>query len=178
MITRPSHAYHKSSPSSLKELPTLEPIQEPPCRFSQQNTPTVFGQNQQGPQIDRKEWDGQSAIYSHDVVVFEDQKANQIQGVSEKNDHEVDHTSLAGISSPSSSSSVYSKQPPSSTRPPHHIYSFSKKRQLVYIVSLAGLFSPLSSNIYFPVLDQISSASLRALELKVNIGILTDFLEP
>jgi hypothetical protein len=26
----------------------------------------------------------------------------------------------------------------------------------VYIVSLAGLFSPLSSNIYFPALGQIS----------------------
>jgi hypothetical protein len=33
---------------------------------------------------------------------------------------------------------------------PYHVFTLAKKRQMVYIVSLAGLFSPLSSNIYFP----------------------------
>lgn len=42
-------------------------------------------------------------------------------------------------------------------QPPYHIFSMAKKRQLVYIVSLAGLFSPLSSNIYFPALKEIST---------------------
>ena len=44
--------------------------------------------------------------------------------------------------------------------PPYHVFSASKKKQLVYIVSLAGLFSPLSSNIYFPALGQISKVCI------------------
>lgn len=44
--------------------------------------------------------------------------------------------------------------------PPYHVFSLSKKKQLVYIVSLAGLFSPLSSNIYFPALGQISKVCI------------------
>lgn len=40
--------------------------------------------------------------------------------------------------------------------PPYHVFTLAKKKQMVYIVSLAGLFSPLSSNIYFPALGQIS----------------------
>lgn len=43
--------------------------------------------------------------------------------------------------------------------PPYHIFTLAKKKQLVYIVSLGGLFSPLSSNIYFPALGQISRVS-------------------
>lgn len=56
----------------------------------------------------------------------------------------------------SSANSVYvAKQ--ELEQPPYHIFSMAKKRQLVYIVSLAGLFSPLSSNIYFPALKEIST---------------------
>lgn len=44
--------------------------------------------------------------------------------------------------------------------PPYHIFTLAKKKQLVYIVSLAGLFSPLSSNIYFPALGQISRVGI------------------
>jgi len=43
--------------------------------------------------------------------------------------------------------------------PPYHVFTLEKKRQMVYVVSLAGLFSPLSSNIYFPALGQISRVS-------------------
>ncbi|KAK3392696.1 MFS general substrate transporter [Podospora didyma] len=41
---------------------------------------------------------------------------------------------------------------------PYHVFTTRKKWQLVYIVSLAGLFSPLSSNIYFPALSAIADA--------------------
>jgi hypothetical protein len=44
--------------------------------------------------------------------------------------------------------------------PPYHIFDRKRKKQIVYIVSLAGLFSPLSSNIYFPALGQIANVSL------------------
>lgn len=54
----------------------------------------------------------------------------------------------------SSANSVYKREV---EEIPYHVFSISKKRQLVYIVSLAGLFSPLSSNIYFPALKEIST---------------------
>jgi hypothetical protein len=47
-----------------------------------------------------------------------------------------------------------------SPEPPYHVFSTSKKWQLVGIVSLAGLFSPLSSNIYFPALGAIAQVSV------------------
>jgi hypothetical protein len=40
--------------------------------------------------------------------------------------------------------------------PPHHIFDRAKKKRLVYLVSLAAVFSPLSSNIYFPALNEIA----------------------
>jgi hypothetical protein len=43
--------------------------------------------------------------------------------------------------------------------PPHHIFNRSKKKRLVYLVSLAAAFSPLSSNIYFPALNEIALVS-------------------
>ena len=42
--------------------------------------------------------------------------------------------------------------------PPHHTWTRSKKKRLVYLVSLAATFSPLSSNIYFPALNSIAAA--------------------
>lgn len=61
--------------------------------------------------------------------------------------------------SSSSASSVYGLEK-NLPEPPYHVFSRPKKKQLVYIVSLAGLFSPLSSNIYFPALGQISRVCL------------------
>jgi len=43
---------------------------------------------------------------------------------------------------------------------PYHVFTTRKKWQLVYIVSLAGLFSPLSSNIYFPALGAIAEVGI------------------
>lgn len=42
---------------------------------------------------------------------------------------------------------------------PYHVFTLAKKKKLVYIVSAAGIFSPLSSNIYFPALGRIATAS-------------------
>lgn len=47
-----------------------------------------------------------------------------------------------------------------STETPYHVFALGKKKRLVYIVSLAGLFSPLSSNIYFPALNTIANVSV------------------
>lgn len=69
--------------------------------------------------------------------------------------------------------------PPSrgnSERPPYHIFTRRQKWNLVYLVSLAGSFSPLSSNIYFPAVDTIAtelgvSASLVALTITVYMVV-------
>lgn len=44
--------------------------------------------------------------------------------------------------------------------PPHHVFSRARKLQIVCIVSLAAVFSPLSSSIYFPALGKISTVSM------------------
>ncbi len=41
----------------------------------------------------------------------------------------------------------------------YHVFSKSRKRLLIGIIGVAGLFSGLSSNIYFPSLDAIARAS-------------------
>jgi hypothetical protein len=43
--------------------------------------------------------------------------------------------------------------------PPYHIFSNRKKWVVVWIIGTAGLFSGLSSNIYFPSLDAIAKVS-------------------
>ena len=43
---------------------------------------------------------------------------------------------------------------------PYHTFSTRKRVLLVCIVSVAGLFSPLSSNIYFPALDEIADVGI------------------
>lgn len=43
--------------------------------------------------------------------------------------------------------------------PPYHVFTRSRKLQMVCIVSLAAIFSPLSSNVYFPALGAISKVS-------------------
>lgn len=40
---------------------------------------------------------------------------------------------------------------------PYHVYSKAEKMKIVYLVSCLGIFSPLSSNIYFPAMGRIAS---------------------
>jgi hypothetical protein len=53
------------------------------------------------------------------------------------------------------------KQQDARSEPAYHVFTTRKKWELVYIVSLAGLFSPLSSNIYFPALGDIAEVCVR-----------------
>lgn len=43
---------------------------------------------------------------------------------------------------------------------PYHVYTSSQKWRVVILVGVAGLFSGLSSNIYFPALDVIAKVRL------------------
>lgn len=47
-------------------------------------------------------------------------------------------------------------QPSSDAEEPYHVFNKSQKWVLIVIIGVAGLFSGLSSNIYFPALDQIA----------------------
>ena len=64
---------------------------------------------------------------------------------------------FSNLSSASSSTTQFESQVP--PPPQYHVFTRSRKLQMVYIVSLAAIFSPLSSNIYFPALGTISKVS-------------------
>jgi multidrug resistance protein len=71
-------------------------------------------------------------------------------------------------------------QQPSSD-PPHHVFSRCRKKRLVYLVSVAGMLSPLSSNIYFPATVAISEALHTSVELigfTITIYMLFQGLAP
>jgi len=70
------------------------------------------------------------------------------------------------LKTPSSSTFSLESQVPSP--PPYHVFSRSRKLQMVCIVSLAAIFSPLSSNIYFPALGVISRVSQLYIRLAIS----------
>ncbi|KAJ5536761.1 hypothetical protein N7513_009947 [Penicillium frequentans] len=82
-------------------------------------------------------------------------------------------------SSTSSSSFNLEKQDP--PPPPYHVFTRSRKLQMVCIVSLAAIFSPLSSNIYFPALGTISKeldVSMSLTTLTVTVYMIVQGLAP
>ncbi|KIV99862.1 uncharacterized protein PV09_08530 [Verruconis gallopava] len=65
--------------------------------------------------------------------------------------------------------------------PSNHSWSRSKKKRFVYLVSLAAMFSPLSSNIYFPALNAISAAlntSIGLISLSITVYMLVQGIAP
>lgn len=60
------------------------------------------------------------------------------------------------ISIPSTPAESISLESQSEAPPLYHVFPRYRKLLMVYIVSLAAIFSPLSSNIYFPALSDIS----------------------
>lgn len=78
------------------------------------------------------------------------------------------------LATPSSESINLEGQIPSP--PPYHVFSRSRKMQMVYLVSLAAIFSPLSSNIYFPALGLISKVSVGSCSTKAKFIELTHFI--
>ncbi|KAI5459442.1 major facilitator superfamily domain-containing protein [Mariannaea sp. PMI_226] len=65
--------------------------------------------------------------------------------------------------------------------PPYHVFSKPQKWNLVLLISLAGALSPLSSNIYLPVLDSISqslSVSTSFVALTITIYMIVQGITP
>jgi hypothetical protein len=48
--------------------------------------------------------------------------------------------------------------------PPYHVFPSGKKKTLMYLAAVAGMFSSLSANIYFPALGQISRVCMSSLQ--------------
>jgi hypothetical protein len=44
--------------------------------------------------------------------------------------------------------------------PPYHVFPRTKKKMLMYLAAIVGMFSSLSANIYFPALGQISRVNI------------------
>jgi len=138
---------------------TVQVLKDDVCRVVQ--TRPISSQVQRAVKPDGTKWNMHSAqVEAHE---FGDShgiqpssraeiRACQSKGLPELSNDLPPPPSTASISSASSACSLKKNI----SEPPYHVFSRSKKKQLVYIVSLAGLFSPLSSNIYFPALGQIS----------------------
>lgn len=71
--------------------------------------------------------------------------------------------------------SSLSKQTPPSTPPeePYHVFGKKQKWFVVITIGMAGLFSGLSSNIYFPSLDAI--AKVRYSQLLFSSGLIFSY---
>jgi hypothetical protein len=108
-------------------------------RISQQLSPTVEESEGQRPRLSRfSQFSGISRPLSFNGSIWVKNPADIVIGF----DFVDSFTQLQG-----------------SLDPPKHVFSRAKKKRLVYLVSLAAMFSPLSSNIYFPALDTIAQAS-------------------
>ena len=106
--------------------------------------------------IPSRAWNRQSVLVLADFNNFESPRGSRSQRVAERDDEDLEDTNSRPDYARSSASSSYSLDK-ALPEPPYHVFTLAKKKQLVYIVSLAGLFSPLSSNIYFPALGQIAT---------------------
>ncbi|KAJ4295064.1 hypothetical protein N0V90_007072 [Kalmusia sp. IMI 367209] len=65
--------------------------------------------------------------------------------------------------------------------PPYHVFSYREKWSVVIMIGVAGLFSGLSSNIYFPSLDAIArdlNVSLNAVSLTITSYLIIQGLSP
>ncbi|PVH89914.1 MFS general substrate transporter [Cadophora sp. DSE1049] len=175
-IPRPPAAYHAATLSSLTGKQAFSPRQP-------SNSPIPA---QQANIKKRHRMNRQSALIFADFHNFESPRGSQYQ---QEQDLDIDDGQQSFVTaSPrntielhkSDSVSTYSLEK-SLPDPPYHVFTLAKKKQLVYIVSLAGLFSPLSSNIYFPALGAIAKdlkVSLSLVSLTITVYMIAQGIAP
>ncbi|BFZ60270.1 hypothetical protein YB2330_001306 [Saitoella coloradoensis] len=68
-------------------------------------------------------------------------------------------------------------QPSTPVTPPHPYSTFSKRKInfIIFMAALAGLFSPLSANIYFPAISQLAT-HFHTTPTRINLSITTYML--
>ncbi|KAL8804010.1 MAG: hypothetical protein Q9223_005943 [Gallowayella weberi] len=76
-----------------------------------------------------------------------------------------DHSEL-----PRSRTELDVEQPQEATESPYSVFSKPEKRWIIFLVALAGFFSPLSANIYFPAVKYLARDLHVTLEL-INLTI-------
>lgn len=77
-----------------------------------------------------------------------------------------DSSSVAGTEAEDESQDIEALSRVSSRSPPYSAFSMREKRYIVFMTAFAGLFSPMSANIYFPALNTLSA------ELKVSSELI------
>lgn len=110
-----------------------------------------------------KSWDGQSMMAMSELTGLQSAGGSSTQLLS----HRAGETPLtSGTSSPvlngrhrGSLGPIHEGNP----EPPYHVLPYKQKKTLMYIAAVAGMFSSLSANIYFPALGQISKVRRRPL---------------
>lgn len=96
------------------------------------------------------------------------------------------HTSTSGespdnVDNEGPSSDGEKHQPTDSITIPYSVFSKSTKRWIVFLVALAGFFSPLSANIYFPSLNYLAhdlSVSLELINLTITAYLVCQGIVP
>jgi hypothetical protein len=168
-VPRPPPASHATTLSSLTSEPLEEPTSIPRITFAQdqehvrpQDIRTSIHNGwvmARKSRIPSRAWNRQSILVFADFNNFESPRGSRSQRIAELDDEDLEDTNPRPDYIKLSASSSYSLDK-ALPEPPYHVFTLAKKKQLVYIVSLAGLFSPLSSNIYFPALGQIAIVRL------------------
>lgn len=161
-VPRPLPTSHAATFSSLAN----EPLENPPRSMDQEQVRSQDIRNRahdgwlmaRESRIPSRAGNRQSILVFADFNNFGSPRGSQ-SGITERDSEYLEDTSSRPDYITSSASSLYSLDK-ALPEPPYHVFTLAKKIQLVYIVSLAGLFSPLSSNIYFPALGQIATVRL------------------
>ncbi|KAM7220830.1 major facilitator superfamily transporter [Rhypophila decipiens] len=82
---------------------------------------------------------------------------------------------------PTPSLPIPQSQPREEDSQPYHVYTKGQKWFLIIVIGAAGLFSGLSSNIYFPAMDEISDSlnvSLGAVSLTITSYMIAQGITP
>jgi len=155
----PSRAWNRQSILVFTDFNNCENDQRSRPRMAEQNSEDLEDSTSQPDDVrPSRAWNRQSILVFTDFNNCENDQRSRPR-MAEQNSEDLEDSTSQPDDVRSSASSSYSLDKELSP-PPYHVFTLAKKKQLVYIVSLAGLFSPLSSNIYFPALGQIATVCL------------------
>lgn len=153
-LSRLPVAYHAATLSSLTEEPVPESTQSSGA-FVQQRS-------QESSRATTPIYDGytrHSSVTFADISNFSTPRGSRSNLVRPTQDYSRDSSRRPSLEINSSASSFYDldKKLPERPEPPYHVFSSSRQQAMLYLASIAGIFSSLSSNIYFPALGIIAN---------------------
>ncbi|KAL5329218.1 hypothetical protein ACEPPN_002728 [Leptodophora sp. 'Broadleaf-Isolate-01'] len=172
-VPRPPPAHHAATLSSLTSNSAVD---TPPPSYSQ--IPPRKSTSKE------RRMNRQSALVFADFNNFESPRGSRSQrgrDPNDDNDNDDGQQNFYMTSARSSADASTYTLEKALPEPPYHVFTLAKKKQLVYIVSVAGLFSPLSSNIYFPALGEIAKdlkVSLSLISLTVTVYMIVQGIAP